>query len=106
VCSLGAEFLRAHYPRTYDPLVLAHARALLISTREGICEYIDADLRDPETILEEAARTLDFTQPAAVILVAVAHFLTAADDPAGIVAALAAALAPVISSPHWAVFNV
>src|SRR5260221_6872088 len=68
-----------------DPLVLAHARALLTSTREGICEYIDADLRDPETILEEAARTLDFTQPTAVILVAVLHFLPDADAPADIV---------------------
>ena len=66
-----------------DPLVLAHARALLTSSREGVCEYLDADLRDPETILKEAARTLDFTQPAAVILVAVLHFLPDADDPAG-----------------------
>jgi SAM-dependent methyltransferase len=77
-----------------DPLVLAHARALLTSMPQGGCDYVDADLRDPETILKEAARTLDFTQPTAVILVAVLHFLTDADDPAGVVAALAAALAP------------
>jgi len=77
-----------------DPLVLAHARALLTSGREGCCEYVDADLRDPETILKEAARTLDFTQPAALLLVAVLHFLTDADNPAGIVAALGAALGP------------
>ena len=77
-----------------DSLVLAHARALLTSRPEGCCEYVDADLRDPETILKEAARTLDFTQPVAVILVAVLHFLTEADDPAGVVAALAAALTP------------
>jgi S-adenosyl methyltransferase len=77
-----------------DPVVLAHARALMTSSHEGCCEVVDADLRDPETIVREAARTLDFTQPAAVILAAVLHFLTPADDPAGVVAGLAAALAP------------
>jgi hypothetical protein len=77
-----------------DPLVLAHARALLTSMPEGDCDFVDADLRDPETILKEAARTLDFTRPAAVILVAVLHFLPDAGDPQGIVAALAGALAP------------
>jgi hypothetical protein len=77
-----------------DPVVLAHARALLTSTGQGACKYVGADLRNPETILTEAARTLDFTRPAAVILVAVLHFIPDADDPAGIVAALAAGLAP------------
>ncbi|HEV2242969.1 MAG TPA: SAM-dependent methyltransferase [Streptosporangiaceae bacterium] len=77
-----------------DPLVLAHARALLTSDTGGICEHVDADLRDPGKILAEAARTLDFTQPVAVLLVAVLHFLTDADHPVGVVAALAAALAP------------
>jgi hypothetical protein len=78
----------------WDPMVIAHARALLVSRPEGACEYIGADLRDPSVIAGEAARTLDFTQPAAVLLVAVLHFLSDADDPAGVVAALAAALAP------------
>jgi hypothetical protein len=77
-----------------DPVVLAHARALLTSTRDGACEYVGADLRNPGTILREAARTLDFTRPTALILVAVLHFLLDADDPAGVVAALAAGLAP------------
>jgi hypothetical protein len=77
-----------------DLLVLSHARALLVSTPEGACNCIDADLRDPETILAKAARTLDFTRPAAVLLLAVLHFLPDSDDPAGIVAALAARLAP------------
>jgi SAM-dependent methyltransferase len=77
-----------------DPLVLVHARALLTSKTGAPCEHIDADLRDPDTIIREAAQTLDFTRPAAVILVAVLHFLTNADDPAGIVAALADVLAP------------
>ena len=51
-----------------DPLVLAHARALLTTTREGACQYIDADLRKPDTILQAAARTLDFGQPVALML--------------------------------------
>jgi hypothetical protein len=77
-----------------DPLVLSHARALLTSGREGACEYVGADLRDPETIAKEAARTLDFAQPTALILVAILHFIPDADDPAGVVAALTAPLAP------------
>jgi hypothetical protein len=77
-----------------DPLVLAHARALMTSRPQGACDYADADLRDPETILKEAARTLDFTRPAAVILAAVLHFVPDSSDPAGIVAALAGALGP------------
>lgn len=77
-----------------DPQVLSHARALLTSAPEGACEYIPADLRDPELILKEAARTLDFSQPAAVILAAVVHFLRDDDDPAAVVASLAAPLAP------------
>ena len=77
-----------------DPLVLSHARALLTSSREGTCEYIEADLRNPDMILREAGRTLDFTRPAAVILVAVLHFLPDASDPQGIVATLSGALAP------------
>jgi hypothetical protein len=77
-----------------DRLVLAHARALMTSRPEGVCEVVDADLRDPETIMKEAARTLDFTQPAAIIFAAVLHFLHDADDPAGIVATLASFLSP------------
>lgn len=77
-----------------DPLVLTHARALMTSSREGVCEVVDADLRDPETIVKEAARTLDFSRPVAVLLVAILHFLTDEDDPAGVVASLADVLAP------------
>jgi SAM-dependent methyltransferase len=77
-----------------DPLVLAHARALLTSLPQGVCAYLEGDLRDPVTIVKEAARTLDFTQPAAVMLVAVLHFIPDASDPAGLVASLAGALAP------------
>jgi S-adenosyl methyltransferase len=77
-----------------DALVLAHARALLTCAPPGRCGYIDADLRDTRTVLAEAARTLDFTQPTAVLLLAVLHFIADTEDPAGIVAKLAAALAP------------
>jgi hypothetical protein len=59
-----------------DPLVLAHARALLTPGPQGLAGYVDADLRDPATILREAARTLDFTEPVAVMLLAVLHFVT------------------------------
>ncbi|MFD8809932.1 SAM-dependent methyltransferase [Streptomyces sp. NPDC059627] len=51
-----------------DPMVLAHARALLTSTDEGATAYIDADVTDPERILAAAARTLDFGRPTALIL--------------------------------------
>jgi len=54
-----------------DPLVLAHARALLTSTPQGACDYIDADLRGPGKILTEAARTLDFAQPIALIMLGI-----------------------------------
>jgi S-adenosyl methyltransferase len=77
-----------------DPLVLTHARALLTGTPEGSCDYLDADLHDPAAILGGAARTLDLARPAAILLLAVLHFLPEADDPAGIVATLAAGLAP------------
>ena len=77
-----------------DPLVLVYARALLTSGPRGRCGYIDADLRDPAAILARASATLDFARPVGVLLLAVLHFLSSADDPAGIVAALARALAP------------
>src|SRR6202451_1785633 len=50
----------------YAPPVLAHARALLTSDKAGPTQYIDADLRDPGTILDQAGRLLDFTKPVAV----------------------------------------
>ncbi|MEU2265194.1 SAM-dependent methyltransferase [Streptomyces olindensis] len=58
-----------------DPVVLAHARALLTSGPEGRTDYIDADLRDPARILEQAAKTLDFDRPVALCLVAILHFV-------------------------------
>jgi S-adenosyl methyltransferase len=71
-----------------DPIVLAHARALLDSSPEGATAYLDADIRDPEKILHDAARTLDFGQPVALITLLVLHFIPDADDPWGIVSRL------------------
>ncbi|MFI6514226.1 SAM-dependent methyltransferase [Spirillospora sp. NPDC050679] len=61
-----------------DPLVLLHAQALLTSTPEGECRYVEADARDPEGILREAAATLDFERPVALMLLGVLG--TIADD--------------------------
>jgi O-methyltransferase involved in polyketide biosynthesis len=79
-----------------DPLVLAHARALLTSSPEGKCAYIHADLREPEKILSDPVtrETLDFTRPIALILAAVVHFLLPEDDPARVVRTLVDALPP------------
>jgi trans-aconitate methyltransferase len=77
-----------------DDAVLAHARALLASHPAGACAYIDADLRDTGAILEEAARTLDFSQPVAVMLIAILHFIPDEAGPWGIVAQLMDAMAP------------
>ena len=77
-----------------DPMVLAHARALLRSSPQGTTEYLDADLRDPEKILHEASRLLDFTEPVAVMLVAVLHLVSDSDGPHGIVRQLMAAVPP------------
>ncbi len=54
-----------------DPLVLAHARALLTSTPEGSCAYLDADVRDPEDILRRAAATLDFSRPIGLMMLGI-----------------------------------
>ncbi len=75
-----------------DPIVLLHAQALLTSSREGAVAYLDADLRDPEKILGEAAKTLDFGQPMAVLLLGILHNIGDQDDPYGIVRRLVQAM--------------
>jgi hypothetical protein len=77
-----------------DPLVLVHARALLNSSPEGATAYIDADARRPEQILTDPALrdTLDFSQPIALLMVAVLHFVEDHEDPWAIVRQLVAAL--------------
>jgi hypothetical protein len=79
-----------------DPLVLVHARALLASSPQGRTGYIQADLRDPAAILDNPVTTdtLNFSRPVALVLSAVLHFLSDADDPAGILATLLGALPP------------
>jgi len=74
--------------------VLSHAKALLKSTPEGACAYIDADLRDPDKILASAADTLDFGQPVAVMLIAVMHFISDDAEASAIVNRLMDACAP------------
>jgi hypothetical protein len=78
----------------YDPVVLLHARALLTSSEPGTVAYIDADLRDPQTILREAARTLDLSRPVAVMLIAIMHLIVDKDDPYRLVRTLMAAVPP------------
>ena len=75
-----------------DPLVLAHARALLTSSPDGACDYVDADLHDTDKILTEAARTLDFAQPVAVMMLGILGHIPDEDDPQEIVARLVAGL--------------
>ncbi len=84
-----------------DPVVLAHARALLTSTPQGACAYVDADLRNPDALLAAAAGTLDFAAPVAVLLLSVLHLVT--EDADTLVGQLVGRCAPgsflVISHP-------
>jgi hypothetical protein len=79
-----------------DPLVLVHARALLTSAPQGRTAYLQADIRDPETILTAPATRdlLDFSQPVGLLLLGILHLLADADKPADIVAALVDGLPP------------
>ncbi|GGX76500.1 SAM-dependent methyltransferase [Streptomyces anandii] len=58
-----------------DPIVLVHARTLLTSTREGVTDYIDADVHDPDAIVERASATLDFDRPIAVMMLGILNFV-------------------------------
>ncbi|MGN9841139.1 SAM-dependent methyltransferase [Nonomuraea sp. H19] len=77
-----------------DPIVMTHARALLTSTADGKTAYIEADVRDPRAILDhpEVRDTLDFTEPIALMMVAILMHLADEDDPAGLVEAFTEAL--------------
>ncbi|SMQ15950.1 S-adenosyl methyltransferase [Streptomyces sp. Ag82_O1-12] len=77
-----------------DPLVLAHARALLTSTPEGVTNYVDADLRDPGAIVREAGKTLDFDQPVALMLMGILGHIEDHDEARSIVRRLVDALPP------------
>ena len=70
----------------YDPVVLAHSRALLDSSEAGATRYVEADMRDTATVLSGAAGLLDFSRPVAVTMLALLHAIPDSDDPYGIVA--------------------
>jgi hypothetical protein len=71
-----------------DPFILSHARALLASRPEGGTEYFEADLRDPERIIDVAGRLLNFEQPVAVMLMTILQHIDDEDDPGKIVTTL------------------
>ncbi|MBV2357092.1 SAM-dependent methyltransferase [Streptomyces sp. J2-1] len=75
-----------------DPIVLRHAEALLVGSPEGSTDYVQADVRDPEQIVERARQTLDFDKPVALSLIALLHFITDDQDPYGLVRDLVAKL--------------
>ncbi|MFG2597356.1 SAM-dependent methyltransferase [Streptomyces sp. NPDC048462] len=77
-----------------DPLVLTHARALLTSSPEGACAYIDADVKNVDLILEEAAGTLDFSRPVGLTMLGIMGQLPDEDDPWTLVDRLTEPLAP------------
>jgi hypothetical protein len=75
-----------------DPLVLRHAQALLTSTPEGVTNYIDADLHEPEKIIETAGKILDFDQPIALMLMGILGHVQDYEEAKSIVSRLQAAL--------------
>jgi len=77
-----------------DPIVLAYARALLTSTPEGKTAYVDADLREQDTIMWEAAKTLDYAKPVALLLVGLLHLISDEEDPYQIARELTRVLSP------------
>jgi trans-aconitate methyltransferase len=77
-----------------DPMVLAHARALLTSTTPGATSYLDADLRNTGEILQAAAELLDFEQPIALLLIGILQLIPDQDEPHAIVAQLVEAVPP------------
>ena len=78
----------------WDPIVLAHAHQLLRGSRKGTISYIYGDLHDPQPILREAAKTLDFSRPVAIMLFGILHFFSDADDPRGVIGQLMEPLPP------------
>jgi SAM-dependent methyltransferase len=78
----------------YDPVVLAHAHKLLKSTPQGATDFVYGDLREPDNVLAQAAGTLDFDRPVALMLVGIFHYVLDREDPYAIMRRLAAAVAP------------
>ncbi|MGW4883658.1 SAM-dependent methyltransferase [Streptomyces murinus] len=77
-----------------DPIVLAHAAALLRSTPQGATEYLQADVRDPDAIIAGAREVLDLKQPVALSMIALLHFITDADGAHELVGRLLSELPP------------
>ncbi|MFE9025487.1 SAM-dependent methyltransferase [Streptomyces iakyrus] len=75
-----------------DPIVLVHARTLLTGTPDGVTAYIDADVHDPDAIVERAGHTLDFTQPVAVMMLGILNFVLDVDKARDIVRRVMAAV--------------
>ncbi|WP_436846256.1 SAM-dependent methyltransferase [Streptomyces shenzhenensis] len=75
-----------------DPIVLAHARTLLTSSAEGVTDYIDADVHDPDAILRRAAETLDLSRPVAVMMLGILNFVLDTDKARDIVRRVMAAV--------------
>ncbi|WNI21953.1 SAM-dependent methyltransferase [Streptomyces sp. ITFR-16] len=77
-----------------DPIVLAHAEALLTGTPEGVIDYVQADARNVDSILEHAGKTLDFGRPVALSLISLLHFVSDEDGAYELVNRLTEVLAP------------
>jgi S-adenosyl methyltransferase len=77
-----------------DPVVISHVRTLATTFPDGDTSYIDADARDPATILVQASKTLDLTQPVAVMMIDLLNFIEDDQTAGSVVAALMAAVAP------------
>jgi hypothetical protein len=79
-----------------DPIVVSHARALMRSSSQGRTDYVEADLRAPQDIVQspQLRATLDMQRPVGLMLLAVLHFVHDDDDPYGLVAQLVAAMPP------------
>ncbi|MFG2654731.1 SAM-dependent methyltransferase [Streptomyces sp. NPDC048425] len=75
-----------------DPIVLRHAEALLVSSPEGMTDYVQGDVRAPREILDHARKLLDFDRPIALSLIALMHFLPGEQEPYDIVSTLVEAL--------------
>ena len=77
-----------------DPVVLAHAPALLVTTPPAVTSYVDADVRDPDAILRAAAGTLDFGEPVAVMMLGILNFVLDDAEAEAIVQRLLDAVVP------------
>jgi O-methyltransferase involved in polyketide biosynthesis len=75
-----------------DPMVLLYARTLLTSSPEGVTEYVDADVHDPDTIVRRAAGTLDLTRPVAVMMLGILNFVLDTDTAREVVRRIMAAV--------------